>query len=71
MPVLGLGASKLPTQLEALQLAAAEVTAGAGGVIFGRNALQVPNPILFQQALCDVVKRGLAPEEAARKYQLT
>ena len=70
VPVLGLGASKLPTQLEALQLAAAEVAAGAGGVVFGRNALQVPNPILFQQALCDVVKRGLAPEEAARQYQL-
>ena len=70
VPVLGLGAAKLPTQLEALQLAAAEVAAGAGGVVFGRNAVQVPNPIAFQEALCDVVKRGLAPEEAVRKYQL-
>ena len=70
VPVLGLGAAKLPTQLMALQLAAAEVAAGAGGVVFGRNAIQVPDPIAFQQALCDVVKRGLAPEEAARKHGL-
>ena len=70
VPVLGLGAAKLPTQLEALRLAAAEVAAGASGVVFGRNALQVPNPTALQQALCDVVKRGLAPEEAVRKYQL-
>ena len=38
--------------------------------MFGRNAIQVPDPIAFQQALCDVVKRGLAPEEAARKHGL-
>jgi DhnA family fructose-bisphosphate aldolase class Ia len=70
VPILGLGAAKLPTQLTALRLAADEVAAGAEGVVFGRNAIQVPNPIAFQQALCDVVKRGLAPEEAVRKYQL-
>ena len=70
VPVLGLGAAKLPTQRAALQLAADEVAAGAGGVVFGRNAIQVPNPTAFQQALCDVVKRGLAPEAAVRKYRL-
>ncbi|MBZ5564750.1 MAG: hypothetical protein LAP13_20305 [Acidobacteriia bacterium] len=70
VPVLGLGAAKSPTQRAALQLAADEVAAGAGGVVFGRNALQVPNPKAFQQALCDVVKRQLPPEEAVRKYRL-
>jgi DhnA family fructose-bisphosphate aldolase class Ia len=70
VPVLGLGAARLPTQLAALQLAAETVAAGAGGVVFGRNAIQVPNPPAFQQALCDVVKQGLAPDEAVRKYQL-
>ncbi|MGD0128263.1 MAG: hypothetical protein ABSF46_23110 [Terriglobia bacterium] len=70
VPVLGLGAAKLPTQLAALRLAADTVAAGGGGVVFGRNAIQVPNPLAFQQALCDVVKRGLAAEEAVRKYQL-
>lgn len=70
VPVLGLGAAKCPTQLEALQLAAAEVAGGAGGVVFGRNAIQVPNPAAFQRALCDVVKRGVKPVTAAKKYGL-
>lgn len=39
-------------------------------VVFGRNALQVPDPIAFQQALCDVVKRGMSPAEAVHKYHL-
>ena len=70
VPVLGLGAAKLPTQLAALQLAADEVAEGAGGVVFGRNTTQVPNPTAFQQALCDVVKRQLAPDAAVEKYKL-
>ena len=70
VPVLGLGAVRLPTQLAALQLAADVVAAGGGGVVFGRNAVQVPNPSAFQQALCDVVKRELSPGDAVRKYQL-
>jgi DhnA family fructose-bisphosphate aldolase class Ia len=70
VPVLGLGAAKLPTQRAALHLAADEVAAGAGGVVFGRNAIQVPNPSAFQQALCDVVKRGIAPDDAARIHKL-
>ena len=70
VPVLGLGAEKRTTQLEALELAADEVADGAGGVVFGRNAIQVPDPAAFQRALCDVVKRGIAPEEAVEKYSL-
>lgn len=70
VPVLGLGAEKLPTQLDALKLAAAEVAAGAGGVVFGRNAIQVPNPHAFQAALCDVVKHRTSPAAAARKHKL-
>ena len=70
VPVLGLGAAKLPTQLKALQLAAREVEDGAGGVVFGRNAIQVPDPIAFQTALCDVVKHGVSPAEAARAHGL-
>ncbi len=70
VPVLGLGAAKCPTQLEALKLAADEVADGAGGVVFGRNAIQVPDPAAFQRALCDVVKRRVKPETAARKHKL-
>jgi DhnA family fructose-bisphosphate aldolase class Ia len=70
VPVLGLGASKVPTQIQALQRAADAVGDGAGGVVFGRNAIQVRDPGAFQRALCDVVKRGLAPAEAAAKHAL-
>jgi len=70
VPVLGLGAEKLPTQRDALELAAREVSDGAGGVVFGRNAIQVPDPAAFQAALCEVVKHGVSAEEAVRKYKL-
>ena len=70
VPVLGLGAAKTPTQLQALQLAEAEVRDGAGGVVFGRNAIQVPDPPAFQRALCDVVKRGATAAAAAAKHRL-
>lgn len=71
VPVLGLGAEKLPTQQDALQLAANEIASGAGGVVFGRNAIQVDNPFAFQAALCDVVRNGLAPKDAAAKYGIS
>lgn len=70
VPVLGLGAEKLATQLDALKLAAAEVAAGAGGVVFGRNAIQVADPFAFQAALCEVVRDGAAPQQAAQQYSL-
>ncbi len=71
VPVFGLGAEKKPTQLEALQLAAAEIEDGARGVVFGRNSIQVPNPAKFQQALCDVVKNGVPPQQAIEKYSIS
>jgi DhnA family fructose-bisphosphate aldolase class Ia len=70
VPVLGLGAEKLPTQLAALKLAESEVKAGAGGVVFGRNAIQVKDPHGFQAALCEVVHRGASPESAAQQFKL-
>ncbi len=70
VPVLGLGAEKLPTQSDALGLAAREVAEGAGGVVFGRNAIQVPDPFRFQAALCDVVKQGMTVAEAMKAHGL-
>jgi DhnA family fructose-bisphosphate aldolase class Ia len=70
VPVFGLGAEKLPTQRQALELAAREVRDGAGGVVFGRNAIQVADPLAFQAALCDVVKREVTVEEALKKHGL-
>jgi len=70
VPVFGLGAEKMPTQLDALRLAANEVRDGARGVVFGRNAIQVPDPAAFQQALYEVVKNRMKPEEAVAKFGL-
>jgi class I fructose-bisphosphate aldolase/fructose-bisphosphate aldolase/2-amino-3,7-dideoxy-D-threo-hept-6-ulosonate synthase len=70
VPVLGLGAEKLPTQADALELAASEVRNGARGVVFGRNAIQVPDPHAFQAALCDVVKKGAKVSEVIERYRL-
>jgi DhnA family fructose-bisphosphate aldolase class Ia len=70
VPVLGLGAEQLPTQADALELAASEVRNGARGVVFGRNAIQVPDPHAFQAALCDVVKKGAKVSEVIERYRL-
>ncbi len=70
VPIFGLGAEKKPTQLEALQLAADEIRDGARGVVFGRNAIQVPDPIGFQRALCDVVKNNMSPVDALKRHNL-
>lgn len=70
VPVFGLGAEKLPTQLDALRLAQREVEEGAGGVVFGRNAIQAADPFRFQAALCDVVKWGKKADDACREQQL-
>lgn len=70
VPVFGLGAEKLPTELAGLELAAREVATGARGVVFGRNAVQAAVPFNYQAALCEVVRQGVSPREAAAKYQL-
>jgi DhnA family fructose-bisphosphate aldolase class Ia len=60
VPILALGAERLPTDLDALQLAAGQVRSGARGVVFGRNVFQSADPVRFVRALVDVVKRDLA-----------
>ncbi len=70
VPILGLGAEKLPTQRQALELAASEVAAGAGGVVFGRNAIQVPDPHAFQAALCEVVRDEAEVDDVVARYNI-
>jgi DhnA family fructose-bisphosphate aldolase class Ia len=65
IPVLGLGGEKTPHEIDALRLAQQITGAGARGVVFGRNVFQAADPGAFLAALCDVVKAGVAPEEAA------
>jgi DhnA family fructose-bisphosphate aldolase class Ia len=70
VPILGLGAEKTPTDLDALALAEKEIRDGAGGVVFGRNAVQASDPRAFVAALQDVVKRGATAADACAKHGL-
>jgi len=70
VPILGLGAEKLPKEIQALELADSIIKDGGRGVVFGRNVMQAKNPSKFLKALLDVVKKGMNPETAAKKYCL-
>ncbi len=70
IPILGLGAEKTPREIDALELARREIDSGARGVIFGRNVMQARDPAKFIAALCEVVKEGADPGEAAARYGL-
>jgi DhnA family fructose-bisphosphate aldolase class Ia len=71
IPILALGAKKMERELDALNLAATAVRAGARGVVFGRNVLQSPQPERFLDALKEVVKANRAPESVAKQYGLS
>ena len=70
IPVLALGAEKLPRPVDALNLAATAVAAGARGVVFGRNVLQAEQPGAFLAGLKAVVQGQAAPDDAAAQYGL-
>jgi DhnA family fructose-bisphosphate aldolase class Ia len=70
IPILALGGKKLPTDLDTLKFAKQQIDNGAAGIVFGRNVIQSPKAIDLQKALLDVLKHGLSPAEAAKKYSL-
>lgn len=70
VPILGLGGHATPEPLDSLSLAKRMIEEGARGVVYGRNAIQRPDPLAYQRALCDVVKHGASPEEVAVRYGL-
>lgn len=70
VPVLALGSRKMPHEVDALELGAAALRAGARGVVFGRNVLQARSPERFLAALRDVVKDGVDPTAAAARHDL-
>jgi DhnA family fructose-bisphosphate aldolase class Ia len=71
VPVLALGSRKLPRELDALELAAEAVRAGARGVVFGRNVIGARDPEQFLLALREVVREGASPEEAAKRHAIS
>jgi len=70
VPVLALGAKKLPRDVDALELAATAVRDGSRGVVFGRNLVGAKSPEQFLAALQEVVKQGAEPAAAAARFGL-
>jgi class I fructose-bisphosphate aldolase len=70
VPILVLGASKTERPVQALEIAAEAVHAGARGVVFGRNVFQADDPARMLHALCLVVRDGREPSAAARECGL-
>jgi DhnA family fructose-bisphosphate aldolase class Ia len=70
IPVFGLGAEKLESEVAALELAYRITQAGAAGVVFGRNVLQAADPSRFLRALKEVVQGHAAPAEVGAHYGL-
>jgi fructose-bisphosphate aldolase, class I len=61
IPVFALGAEKFESEIDALQLAYNAVSAGARGVVFGRNVVQAEAPPSFLRRLKEVVQRRTVP----------
>ena len=70
VPILVLGAEKLPNEIDALEMARRSIAAGARGVVFGRNIIQSEDPAAMISALRMVIKEGVEPAEAARNAGL-
>jgi DhnA family fructose-bisphosphate aldolase class Ia len=70
VPVLALGAKKLPKESDVLKLAAVSIEAGARGIVYGRNVIQSKHPDRLLDALKEVVKEFQAPDKVAAKYKL-
>ena len=68
VPVVIAGGKKLP-ELEALQMCADALQAGAAGVDMGRNIFQSENPRAMIQAITKVVHERYAPKEAYAFFQ--
>jgi putative autoinducer-2 (AI-2) aldolase len=70
VPIMVLGAEKLPHAIDALELAQRATRAGARGIVFGRNVIQSENPAAMISALRMVVKEDAAPNEAVGEFGL-
>jgi class I fructose-bisphosphate aldolase len=70
IPILTLGARKVPHERDALLLAQMSTQAGSRGVVFGRNVVQARDPQKFLAALKEVVKEGHTADSVARAYDL-
>lgn len=65
VPLLVMGGPRMGSALDALRMAEAAVSAGASGVVFGRNVVASADPERMVRALVEVVHGGTSAEVAA------
>lgn len=68
VPTLALGGGQFERPSQAFQVASDAISKGAGGVVFGRNVICAARPAAYLDCLIDVVKHGVTPEDAEKKY---
>jgi len=68
IPVLALGGAKTDKPIDSFNIAYQAIEKGASGVVFGRNVICAEDPVKYLDALIDVVKNGVSPQEADKKY---
>lgn len=70
VPIVIAGGKKLP-EMEALQMTANAISAGASGVDMGRNIFQSDNPLGMIKAVKAIVHKGASVKDAFDIYQKT
>ena len=65
IPLLVMGGPKMDDELDALKMAEAAVSAGASGIVFGRNVVASADPARTVAALAEVVHQRKSALEAA------
>ncbi|MBI2437708.1 MAG: hypothetical protein HYV36_02705 [Lentisphaerae bacterium] len=70
VPILVLGAEKMPTEAHALTLARNAAQSGARGIVFGRNIFQSRAPARFIQAVRAVINGECTVAAAVRTFKL-
>ncbi len=65
VPALVMGGPRASSPIDALRMAEAAVSAGARGVVFGRNVVGAPDPEQMVRALVAIVHGGACAEDVA------
>lgn len=71
VPILVLGAEKMPTEADALALARNAAQVGARGIVFGRNIFQARAPERFIKAVRAVMNEDCTVSAAVREFKLS
>jgi len=70
VPILILGGPKMESVRDILNIAKEAISAGARGVVFGRNVWQNPNMLNFLKALKEVVHESAKVDDVLKRYNL-